>query len=77
MNKNIKPLVIKIHQCAQKNEDLKWVMNTEGKIPIMVSTQVNLSGNLKKLLQKNTHYSKLNFTTKLTNSDMKPGTQLL
>ncbi len=37
MNKNIKPLVLKIHQCAQKNEDLKWVMNTEGKIPIMVS----------------------------------------
>jgi hypothetical protein len=33
MNKDIKPLVLKIPQCAQKNEDLKWVMNTEGKIP--------------------------------------------
>ena len=53
-------------------------MNTEGTIPIIVSAEVNLSGNLKNLLWKNTHYSTLYFTKKeLTISGMKQGTQLL
>jgi hypothetical protein len=51
-------------------------MNTEGKIPIMVSSEVNLSGNLKNLLWKNTHYSSRNFTQELADSGMKQGTQL-
>ncbi len=49
-------------------------MNTEGKIPIIISAEVNLSGNLKNLLWKNTHYLTLYFTKELTISGMKQGT---
>ncbi len=52
-------------------------MNTEGKIPRIVSAEVNLSGNLKNLLWKNIHYSTLYFTKELTIYGMKQVTQLL
>jgi hypothetical protein len=52
-------------------------MNTEGKILIIVSAEVNLSVNLKNLLWKNTHYTTLYFTKELTISGMKQVTQLL
>ncbi len=52
-------------------------MKTEGKIPIIVSAEVSLSGNLKNLLWKNTHYTTRNFIQELTFSGMKQGTQLL
>jgi hypothetical protein len=62
---------------VRKKQGFKWVMKTEGKIPIIVSAEVSLSGNLKNLLWKNTHYTTRNFIQELTFSGMKQGTQLL